>query len=249
MTTTEQQEHEERNAALAAVAHALTAEERALFLGNAVRLFPHMEGADVADVLDCTTDHDEFLHMTEPFLERFAGQLPQDVRLSAAMHAVLLLGQELTPGRVTALLQRAGLADAPRYPDVKVGVRSLQGKDVGHLMVMGSAEQQMRAAGVPEAEITEFRTSVRETGVSGFSRNIADIAKWVTLVDGYIPPPRAWYDPTHDLAVVLATAAKLAGWAAEPEAAAALGNLKAHLDTRAAETIEADLRGFYGKEG
>jgi hypothetical protein len=255
----EVQEHEERHAALMAVAHALTADERASLLGNAVRRYPGLDGAEVADVLDLTTDHDKFLDVTEPFLERYSDQLPQDVRLNAAMHAIVLLGLKLTPGRLVSLLQRAGLAEAPRYPEVEVGLRAYEREepadasvtDANSVMLRARAEQGLRAAGVPESEITEFRDSVRETGIPGEQFNVGDIAAWVTFADRYTPTPRKVYDPIDDITAVLA-------WVVVPQQAnertlverseQGIKNLRSHLDMRAPETIEASLRAFFGRE-
>jgi hypothetical protein len=248
----EVQEHEEHHAALMAVAHALTEAERVLLLGNVARQYPRLQGAEVADVLDTTTDHDMFLDQTEPFFERFSDQVPQDVRLSAALHAIILLKRGLTPGRVIALLQRAGLAEAPRYPEVEAGLRAYEHEEPGdasvtdanHLLVMARAEQGMRAAGIPEHVITEFRASVRAGGPSCFSRNVADIAAWVTLVDRYTPMPRRAYDPTDDIAVILAGLADLPLSARQLKAEA---NLRSHLNMRAPETIKSSLRSYFGK--
>lgn len=250
----EVQEHEERHAALMAVAHALTEAERASLLGNAVRRYHGLDGAEVADVLDLTTDHDEFLDKTEPFLERYGAQLPQDARLNAAMHAILLLKRELTPGRLISLLQRAGMTEVPRYPSVEVG---LWAQDIeapagfwlaaNSVMLRARAEQGLRAAGVPESEVTEFRNSVRETGIAGQQFNVGDIAEWVTFADRYTSLPRKVYDPVYDLAVVLEWAGFLGG-PDGGEARLSLDNLRSHLDLRAVETAEASLRAFFGRE-
>lgn len=252
----EVQEHEERHAALMAIQGALTEYERVLFMGTAIRRWPgfESEGTSPADVLDYTTNYDEFLDETEPFLERYGAQLPQDVRLSAAMHAIVLLRLKLTPGRLIALLQRAGLAEAPRYPEVEVGLLAYAREepadasvtDANSIMVRARAEQGLRAHGVPESEITEFRNSVRETGVPGWQFNVGDIAAWVTLVDRYTPMPRKVYDPVHDLAVVLAWTSMHGVDGGAPRLA--VTNLRSHLDTRTAETTEASLRAFFGRE-
>jgi hypothetical protein len=248
----EVQAHEERHAALMAVQGALTEAERVLLLGNAVRRFgPRMDGAGVADVLDITTNHDMFLAETEPFLERFAPQLPQDAPLGAAMHAVILLKRELTPARVISLLQRAGVMEAPHFPEVEAGLWVYEAcherqVDANHLLIKARAEQGMRAAGVPERVITQFRESVRKTGIPGFSRNAADIAVWVTLVDRYTPMPRKVYEPVHDLAVILNCSHRDYGMGGH-DFQQALANLRSHLDLRAVETAEAGLNGFFGR--
>lgn len=246
----ELQEQAERDAALTAVAHALTEDEAMTLLRDVGNLYPHLHGATVADVLDCTTDHDMFLDQTEPFLERFSGQLPQDVRLSAAMHAIILLHRELTPGRVIALLQRAGMTAVPRYPEVEASLLAYanfsRDYDVNHLVLKARAEQGMRARGVPESEITEFLGSVRYTGVPGYSRNAADIAAWVTLVDRCTATPRKPYDPVDDLAVLLRQY--------DPDGpdggqvAQALANLRSHLDMSTPERLGASLRAHFGRE-
>lgn len=253
--TPDQAQGYERDAALMAVAHALTDAQSVECMHrfkDVTGLSP--AGMTVADVLDCTTDHDMFLDQTEPFLERFARQMPQDVPLSAALHAVILLGKTLTPGRVIALLQRAGMTEVPRYPEVEVGLRVresdlggvAQVSDANHLVLKARAEQGMRAAGVPEAGITEFRASVRETGIPGFSRSAADIAAWVTLVDRTTAMSRKVYDPVHDLAVVLAWADFLGG-PDGGEVRLSLDNLRSHLDMRDVETIKSSLFPFHGK--
>jgi hypothetical protein len=239
-----------------AVQHALTAAEIVQFMDSAIRRFPgfEAEGVTPADVLDYTTEYDAFLGVTEPFFEKFGAQMPQDVRLSAVLHAVILLDRELTPGRVWSVLQRAGMVDPPRYPDVEAGLLA-EGSyrdwpdDVNHLMVKARAEQGMRAAGVPEHEITEFRNSVRATGIPGYGQNMADIAKWVTLVDRFTPLPRKVYDPTDDIAVVLMASwdFRLANGRTPPELAGSLANLRSHLDMRTAETIKSSLLTAYGR--
>jgi hypothetical protein len=58
------------------------------------------------------------------------------------------------------------------------------------------------------------------------------------------------YDPTRDLAVVLAVDSASTGNVRQPSPgyAQALANLRANLDMRAVETIEAGLRALYGKD-
>ena len=253
----EVQEYEERNAALQAVQGALTAAEREQFMDSAIRRWPRFEaeGVTPADVLDYTASYDEFLEATEPFFERFASQLPQGVSLRPAVHAVILLGKALTPGRVIALLQRAGMTKVPRYPDVEAGLWAFEPevyggvrqppRDASSGMVMARAEQGMRAQGVPEHAITQFRGAVRHTGDQDYPRNMADVAGWVTLVDRVTPFPQVPYDPSHDLATVLAWAHALPR---DPDGQA-LANLRSHLDLRSAETAEASLRAFFGREG
>jgi hypothetical protein len=247
--TSEQTHRNEQHAALMAVAHALTAAEREKFLAKTSR-WRGMDGADVADVLDMTVDHDMFLDTTEPFFEKFADQIPSYEGNHAALyavHAVIILSQRLTPARVASLLQRAGVVEAPRYPDVEAGLRLVDdGRDANSLMLKARAEQGLRATGISEAVITEFRISVRVTGTPGFSCNVADIAKWVTLVDRYTEMPRKIYDPTDDIALALAYLHKT-GVVGGGDAGVALDNLRSHLDMRAAGTIKSSLLPFYGR--
>jgi hypothetical protein len=255
--TPEQMQRLERDASLMAVAHSLTAAERVLFLGKVARRYPRLLGADVADVLDFTNDYDEFLDQTEPFFERFDAQMPDVPGVIFAAHVIIVMGWKLTPGRVWSLLQRAGAVDAPRYPEVEVGLwvheHDLGGgpctADANEALLRARAEQGLRAAGISESEITEFRESVRLRPGSltlqlGLQWNVADIAKWVTLVDRFTEMPRKVYDPIHDLAVVLHWASAEPG---DPDDQA-LANLRSHLDMRAPETIEASLNSFFGKE-
>jgi hypothetical protein len=245
--TPEQMRREEEDGQLMAVAHSLTEAERTAFLGKVTRTYPRLNGADVADVLELTADHDMFLDRTEPFFEKFEAQMPDGVHYAPrfAAHVIILLDRELTPGRVWSVMQRAGVVDAPRYPDVEVGLIATVSSDAGdgnHLLVKARAEQGMRAAGIPEHEITEFRSSVRATGIPGYGQNMADIAKWVTLVDRYTEMPRKFYDPTDDIAVILAAAA-----GTELNDLPEMANLRSHLDMRAAETIKSSLLTAYGR--
>jgi hypothetical protein len=253
--TPEQMRREEEHGQLMAVAHSLTDAERTAFLGKVTRTYPQLNGADVADVLELTADYDMFLDRTESFFERFEAQMPDGVHYAPrfAAHVIILLGRELTPGRVWSFLQRAGVVGPPRYPEVEVGLWvsiARRGGDGNHLLVKARAEQGMRVAGVPEHEITEFRSSLRATGIPGYGQNMADIAKWVTLVDCFTEMPRKFYDPTDDLAVVLAADAASTGNVRQPsgEYAQALANLRSHLDMRAPETIKSSLLTAYGRE-
>lgn len=253
--TLDQMQADERRAALMALQHALDPGERVLFMAKAIRRWPifEAEGVTPADVLDYTDDYDEFLNETEPFFEQFADQLPDNVSLRSAAHVLILLGKKLTPARVIALVQRAGMTEVPRYPEVEVGIIATVGGlraelvDANHLLLMARAEQGLRAAGIPEHVITEFRNSVRQPATPGYSRNAADIACWVTFVDRWTEMPRKVYEPTRDLAVVVAWA-DLLGGPDGGEVRLSLDNLRSHLDMRAVETIDASLRSFYGKE-
>jgi hypothetical protein len=252
MMTPQQMEDAERHAALMAVAHSLNGDEQMTLLRDVGNRWPHLHGATVADVLDYTTDYDEFLGQTELFFERFADQLP-DTGLRGyatiiAAHAIILLGLELAPARVAYFLQRAGVIEAPRYPEVEVGLLAYTELrahvDANHLLLMARAEQGLRAYGVPEDEITEFRASVRHPEVPGMARNVADIAAWVTLVDRYTAMPRKVYDPADDIAEVLA-------WVhrdCSGDASQAMANLRSHFDMRGPETIKASLLSFFGKD-
>jgi hypothetical protein len=246
--TPDQMQREERHASLMAVAHSLTAGDRAVFLSRSVRRYPSMDGADVADVLDHTTDYDEFLDRTEPFFARFEAQVPDVPAVIVAAHLIILMGWELTPARVWSVLQRAGVVEVPRYPEVKVGLHAHLAVvrtpvDANHLLLKARAEQGMRAAGVPEHEITEFREGIRATEIPGFGQNVADIARWVTLVDRYTPMPRKVYDPTDDIAALL-----YAARGTELNDLPEMANLRSHLDMRAPQTIKAGLNSFFGKE-
>jgi hypothetical protein len=109
--TPDQLRGRERHAALMAVAHALTAAEREQFVAK-VWLWPGMAGADVADILDLTVEHDEFLDKTEPFYAQLApGAVPAGPALIFALHALIILDQRLTLSRVLKLLFRAGVLD------------------------------------------------------------------------------------------------------------------------------------------
>lgn len=255
--TPEQMRREEQHGQLMAVAHSLTAAERVLFLGKVTRRYSRLEGAEVADVLDLTSDHDMFLDQTEPFFERFEAQMPDDVHYAPlyAAHVIILMGWQLTPGRVWFIMQRAGVVDAPRFPEVEAGLVARldphEGNpgfplDLNHLVLKAKAEQGMRAAGIPEDVITEFREGVRATGTPGFNPNVGDIARWVTLVDRYTEMPRRVYDPTDDLAVLLHWASCMGG-VMDPEIRPHLANLRSHMDFRAPETIKASLLPFYGR--
>ena len=108
--TPDQLRDRERHAALMAVASALTAAEREQFVAK-VWLWPGMAGADVADVLDLTVEHDEFLDKTEPFFEAHMAGLPDTPGNIFALHALIILDQRLTLSRVLKLLFRAGVLD------------------------------------------------------------------------------------------------------------------------------------------
>jgi hypothetical protein len=108
---------EEQHAALMAVAHALTAAQQLAVCAEASRRWPRMQGAKTADILDITVDHDMFLGQTEPFFTGHGAEMPDGLNYAPlfAAHALILLGRDLTVPAVTALLVRAGCADAPDY--------------------------------------------------------------------------------------------------------------------------------------
>jgi len=104
------------HAELMAVAHALTADEREQFLAKTSR-WPGMDGAEVADILDLTTEHDEFLDQTEAFFMAHDADMPDGLNYAPlfAAHALIILGRPLTARSVHALLVKAGCMDAPDY--------------------------------------------------------------------------------------------------------------------------------------
>jgi len=253
--TSDQVQAAERCAALTAVAHALTDAESVEFMHGFKGVTGQSPaGMTVAGVLLTTVSMGQLSDKTVPFFERFGDQVPECEGNAAAYAAcaILLLGLELAPARLASLLQRAGVTEAPRYPDVEIGL-CIHDKDVGgapcrtganHLLLMARAEQGLRAAGVDEYEITQFRAAVRETPLPGYSRNVADIAAWVTLVDRYTPLPRKAYDPLDDLAVILAGLYDLPLSRAQ---LAAEANLRSHLDMSTTETIKTSLAGLLGR--
>src|ERR1700722_17978771 len=115
MMTPAEMDRAERDAALIAGAHALTVEEREQFLAKTSR-WRGMDGAGVADVLDLTVEHDEFLGQTETFYARLApGALPAGPALIFALHALIILGRPLTVAAVKQLLVKAGITDDDSY--------------------------------------------------------------------------------------------------------------------------------------
>jgi hypothetical protein len=116
MMTPLQMQQAAHHAELTAVAHALTADERAQFLAKTSR-WPGMDGAEVADILDLTTDHDEFLDQTEAFFMAHDADMPDGLNYAPlfAAHALIILGRPLTVRAVCALLVKAGCMDAPDY--------------------------------------------------------------------------------------------------------------------------------------
>jgi hypothetical protein len=242
--TPDQQHREEQHAALMAVTFALNSVDQAYIRQTVAARWPLMNGAGVADILEHTTSYDMFLAETEPFYEKFASQLPDKCPATIfVLHALILLGRELSPAKVLAFLQRAGACDAPRYPHVEAGILNEDGSLSNSLLIMARAEHALRAGGVDEGTLTVFRLSVRRAGVPGYARNIGDIARWVTLVDKYTPLTGPKYDPIPDLAVVL-LAAYDANYRSRtsPEHAHALTNLREHIGASSAAEAEEHLR-------
>jgi hypothetical protein len=110
MMTPEQTRKAERAAALVAVVHALTPEERIQIRGAGERLFPQMAGATVTEFLDCTEDYDYFVK-TDAFLAQHEGLAAAGVGLRFALDALNLLARPLTVASVTRLLVKAGIMD------------------------------------------------------------------------------------------------------------------------------------------
>jgi hypothetical protein len=240
--------NEETHAMLMAVTAALSEAEQRTLLDEAYKRYPRLHGALVADILEYTDNWDEFLNITEPFFELFRDQFPGDLNIRIAAHALILLGRPLTPPRIMALLQKAGVTAVPRYPDVVAGIVTEDGEDANTLLISARAEQGMRAAGVDEGVITDYRLSVRHATVIGYARNTGDIAAWVTLADCHTPMPRKPYEPLHDLAVVV-LAAHDGNYRSRtsPELAQALANLREHADLHDLASTETSLRLMLGK--
>lgn len=93
---------------LLAIDRSLTAGERAQALAYVRDHWPRLVGAQVADVLEHTTDYDMFLDQTEPFFEAHTGELSEAPN-TAALHTLILLGRELTVANVAKVLLAAGL--------------------------------------------------------------------------------------------------------------------------------------------
>jgi len=247
---------ENEHAAIMAVTGVLSEAQQRAIMDEAYRRWPRMCGALVADILEYTSSYDQFLDQTEPFYELWGEQIP-DCLSSApriAMHALILLGHPLNIGRVVALLQKAGVTEAPRYPDAEVGILPEGGVEADALRIFQRAEQAMRADQVDEDVITVYRQSVRRVSRPGYARNIGDIAAWVTLVDGAAEPVPEPYSPLHDLGVVLAAFQELTGRSNPPAhiravspVLSALARLREHLDLSTAETAEAGLRALIEK--
>jgi len=240
---------EDPHAVLMAVSHALTDKQQAAICAEAARRWPKMRGAFAVDILDITTDNDYFVGQTDPFFERFGEHIPDGLNFAplVAAYAFILLGEDLSIARIMALLQKAGITGTPRYSEVEAGVLLPNGHTANVLLIVQRAEQGMRAAGVSEEVLTEFRDALRRTGTPGYARNVGDIAAWVTLVDSCTSLPSRLYDPVHDLAVVV-IAADLGCLPSDGgEVAQALASLRSHLDLSSTEAAENMLRGLIEK--
>jgi hypothetical protein len=86
------------------------------FLAASRDRWPRLDGARVADVLEMTTSHDLFLGQTEPFFEAHPDELRGARGVTAVLHALIILGRELTVANAIRLLMRAGLIPAPAVP-------------------------------------------------------------------------------------------------------------------------------------
>jgi hypothetical protein len=225
---------------LEAVAGVLTDEQREKFMDTAIRRWGQFEHEEVtpADVLDYTTDYDEFLEQTEPFFSEHGDELPYGRAHTAVMHALILTGRKLTVDAVIALEQKAGQLPAPQYPDLTVGLRLPTGNPANTLLVFARAQWAMREAGVPESEITRFHYEVREHHAVLSRRALADVARWVMLADDCHMQRPVPYDPVPDLGVLLFGLVK-AGTVLSPEASQALANITRAVGTKApAESAE-----------
>lgn len=98
---------------LLAIDRSLTDDEREQFLAYVARRWPNLVGAEPADVLELTTSHDMFLAQTEPFWEEHAAELPDGAPVTAVLHALIILGAELTVENLTRMLTAAGLMPEP----------------------------------------------------------------------------------------------------------------------------------------
>jgi hypothetical protein len=261
-------QEEERDAALLAVAHGLTAEQQRAVLDYVADRWPRMVGAEVADILEHTTDYDMFLQETEPVYARYADQLPRTPAVIFAMHALILTARPAmspcglpqsafpaTPGAVLALLQQCGAVDAPRFPEVAVCIRQPGGRsEANPITIFGRARASLRRAGHAGAA-PEFDGSVRRDGSMAY--NLLDIAAWVTLLDD--DPVRASrraadadlaYDPVRDLAAVVeAVADPGLSDMLDPRAGDAVARLREHAWTGTEAGTEARLRELLGGEG
>ena len=152
---------EERHRALTAVAGALTPEETTAFLARTSR-WRGIGGAGVADVLEHTTDYDEFLGVTEPFYEEHGTRLPHCHGTIIAMHALVILQRDLTPEAVTGLLERAGLAGPPYdpLPDLAHVLFRLRRMGGGFAPSMAEAMARLKRAGV-DGTAAEIEARVR----------------------------------------------------------------------------------------
>jgi hypothetical protein len=140
----------------------LTAIERAVtaaggkdkFLAYVAEHWPRLVGASIADVLEHTTSYDLFLDQTEPFYEAHGGEMPPASPNTAALHALIILGGELSTDRLRRLLADAGLIPAPalHWRRVVIG-RAARGYSADgaelHYLVFLSPDGQYRLTRYP----------------------------------------------------------------------------------------------------
>lgn len=163
--TPSQQQAEERRAALRAVAYSLTSEELVLFLRNARRRLPHLDGVAASGVLDYTTAYGEFQGWTGPFFEVCQSSLPAslDPARLIAVHALVILGRELTVPAVLDLLRRAGSVDPE--PEESPG-----GFQHGRQLTPGERDELRHLLQVHMENVRRVRNAVEPaTGAFGFS--------------------------------------------------------------------------------
>lgn len=123
MTEPDTERSEARHRALMAVAAAVRESGgKDKLLAEAFDRWPRLRGATIADVLDMTDNYDMFLDITEPFGETHDAELPPVPAVRFALHALIILGGELTVTRLLQLLSKAGYG--PRqagYDDAMAG--------------------------------------------------------------------------------------------------------------------------------
>jgi hypothetical protein len=158
--TPERMQREEQHGALTAVAHALTAAEREQFLARTLR-WPGMDGADVADILDMTVNSDQFLNLTEPFFLQYDDQLPDEVNYAAAYaaHALIILDRPLTLPALLALLERAGVIDAP---DDKPAAPGAVAAELAEVLMSGFGVLDEPAARLVAADAIAVLRAIRD---------------------------------------------------------------------------------------
>lgn len=262
---------EQQHKALMAVARALTQEEQGLILTKS-RKWPGMAGAEVADVLDLTVDHDEFLSLTEPFLEEHAGEVGDGYGTAYVLHALVLLGRPLTVEAVRALQQRVRL-DAARYSAASQTA-----------LALGDGECVTITHAAVELGYPRGRRPARTAEVLDWLADSGVFTAWIALFfadhGDELPDDRlplfsalallalgrpltmdsvtdlmrrarggdAPYDPLHDLAVLVEAVRRMGGVGFSPAVALALANLKKGGLVGGHEEIEARLRELTGRQ-